>query len=127
MKTVLTFRILLIGIFSAVLSSCVTYPRSGSQALVGAWTNSLGTVWMINNNGTFDVDLNHDGKRDVWGTYSVEKDVITIQGTGGSVPKGCKGNAVYRFNRGMNTLRFRLVHDKCHLRMKNVMLVWHRK
>ena len=127
MKTAFTFRILLIGIFSVVLCACATYPRSGSQAVVGNWTNSLGTVWMLNGNGTFDVDLNHDGKRDAWGNYTVDGDTITIMGTGGMVPKGCKGNGVYRFNRGRDTLRFTRVSDKCQLRVKNVMLVWHRK
>ena len=82
---------------------------------------------MLNSNGSFDVDLNHDGKRDAWGNYTVQGDMITLMGTGGMVPKGCKGNGVYRFNRGRDTLRFTRVNDKCQLRVKNVMLVWHRK
>jgi hypothetical protein len=127
MKTALTFRILLIGIFSVVLCACATFPRSGSQAVVGNWTNSLGTVWMLNGNGTFDVDLNHDGKRDAWGNYTVDGDKLTVRGTGGMVPQGCNGKGVYRFTRGQDTLRFTRVSDKCQVRVKNVMLVWHRK
>jgi hypothetical protein len=127
MKMPRAFGIVFVGFASMLLYACAIYPRSGSPALIGAWTNSLGTVWAINGNETFDVDLNHDGKRDAWGSYAVEEDKLIITGTGGRVPKDCKGNGVYRFNRGMNTLRFTLVHDNCKLRVKNVLLVWHRK
>jgi hypothetical protein len=126
MKIAPGFRILLVGIFLASLCACATYPRSGSQAVAGSWTNSLGTVWMLKSDGTFDVDLNHDGKRDAWGNYAVEDNTITLIGTGGKVPKGCSGNGVYRFNRGKDTLRFSRVSDTCHLRVRNVTLLWHR-
>ena len=127
MKIAFALRIPLVGTFCAILCACASYPRSGSEAVAGSWTNALGTVWMLNSNGTFDVDLNHDGKRDAWGTFTTERDIITLTGTGGAAPKGCKGNGIYRFDRGRDTLRFHLVHDKCTLRVKNVMLVWHRR
>ena len=127
MKMPRVFGILFVGFASMLLCACAIYPRSGSPAVVGTWINSLGTVWTINSNGTFDVDLNHDGKRDAWGNYTVEGNTITLLATGGMVPKGCKGNGSYRFTRGMDTLRFALGHDKCKLRVKNVLLVWHRK
>ncbi len=107
--------------------ACAMYPRSGAQAVVGTWTNSFGTLWTLNSNGTFDVDLNHNHKRDAWGTYTVEGDTITLVGTGGIASADCKGTGVYRFTRGGDTLRFRRVHDACKLRVKNVMLAWHRK
>jgi hypothetical protein len=122
-----TFQLCLVGIACLFLHACATYPRSGAAAVAGTWTNAFGTVWAINSNGTFDVDLNHDNKRDAWGTYTVEGDTITISGTGGTVPADCKGKGVYRFTRGSDTLRFSRVHDNCKLRIKNVMLVWHRK
>ena len=103
------------------------YPRVGAQAIAGKWTNALGTVWTLNDDGTFDVDLNHDGKRDAWGTFTVERDILTIAEIGGVAQKGCKGSGVYRFTRGRDIMRFHLVHDKCKLRVKNVMLLWHRK
>lgn len=127
MKIAFALRIALIGILSAFLCACATYPRSGAPAVAGHWTNSLGTVWTLSDNGTFDVDLNNDGKRDAWGSYTVEGNTITLDGTGGVAPKGCKGKGVYHFARGTDTLRFTLVHDACKLRVKNVMLVWHRK
>jgi hypothetical protein len=127
MKTATPFRIVLLAIFSAILAACATYPHSGPMALAGKWTNRLGTVWTIKDDATFEVDLNHDGKRDAWGRLAVEGDKVTIIGTEGVVPKGCEGNGVYRFTRDRDTLHFTLVSDKCALRVKNVMLAWHRQ
>ena len=78
--------------------------------------------------GSFDVDLNHDGKRDAWGICKVEGNTVTIVGTGGIVPKGCaKAEGIYHFTRNKDTLQFTLVKDPCKLRVKNVTLDWHPK
>ena len=125
MKTQRLRQIVLSGALLVMLSACATYAKSGASALVGTWTNSLGTVWMIKAEGTFEVDLNHDGKRDAWGTYTVSGDTVTIHGTGGTVPKGCKGDGVYHFSRASaDSLQFTLVKDKCKIRVKNVTLGW---
>jgi hypothetical protein len=122
------FRIILAGGLLLLLAACATYPKTGQAALVGTWTNSLGTVWTAKADGTFDVDLNKDGKRDVWGKYTVDGDTITIQETGGKHPKGCKGPGVYKFTRpDKDTLQFTLVKDACKLREENVLAGWHRK
>lgn len=121
-------RIVLIGFGLVLLNACATYPKSGQGALVGTWTNSLGTVWMIKADGTFDVDLKHQGKRDAWGAYTVSGDTVTLQRTGGINPKGCKGPGVYKFSRtDQDSLQFTLVSDKCKLRIKNVTQPWKRK
>jgi hypothetical protein len=93
MKTQRSLQVLLVGLLVVLLYGCATYPRSGPAALVGTWTNSLGTVWTLGPDGTFSVDLNHDGQRDAWGTYTVKADTVTIHGTGGTIPNDCKGNA----------------------------------
>jgi hypothetical protein len=82
-----------------LLPGCGIFPRRGPSALVGTWTNQAGTVWTIKENGTFDVDLNDDGRREAWGRYSVEGDLVTLRSTGGYTPKGCKGKGVYHFER----------------------------
>ena len=127
MKMAYAYRTFLIGVFAVALSACATHARFGLEAVTGSWTNRLGTVWALNSSGTFEVDLNDDGRRDAWGTYTVDGDTITIMATGGMTPKGCNGNGVYRFNRARDTLRFTRVSDKCQLRVRNVTLVWHRK
>src|SRR6266853_6486713 len=125
MKTQPSLRILLTGVFLLFLNACATNAPSAQGSLVGTWTNSLGTVWTIKPDGTFDVV---DAKRHIWGNYTVAGNNITIQETGGKTAKGCKGPGVYKFSRtGDNTLSFTLVSDTCKERKKNVLLAWHRK
>src|SRR5260370_23779237 len=90
-------RIVLIGFGLVLLNACATYPKSGQGALVGTWTNSLGTVWMIKADGTFDVDLKHQGKRDAWGTYTVSGETVTLQRTGGINSACCAGTGTYKY------------------------------
>jgi hypothetical protein len=128
MKTQFFARILLSAIAVFLLQACATTTPSGPAALAGTWTNSLGTVWTLNTDGTFDVDLNHDGKRDAWGKCTIEGNTITVVGTGGTVPKGCaKATGVYHFTRSKDTLHFTLVKDACKERVKNVTLDWTKK
>ena len=111
-----------------VFDACAMFPHSGPSALVGIWTNSVGTVWTIRENRTFDVDLDHDGKREAWGKYSVDGDKVTLIATGGFMPKSCKGKGLYHFSRPEeDKLQFTLISDACKLRRKNVLMEWHRK
>ena len=78
--------------------------------------------------GSFEVDLNHDGKRDTWGKCTIEGNTVTIAETGGPLPKVCaKTTGVYDFTRSKDTLHFTLVKDVCKERVKNVTLDWHPK
>jgi hypothetical protein len=125
MKTQLSFRIILTGALVGLLSACATYPTSGPAALVGTWTNSLGTVWTIKADNTFDVVV---AKHHLWGNLTVAGDTVTIQETGGTPAKRCRGPGVYKFARtGQDTLAFTLVKDGCKERIKNVTLTQHRK
>jgi hypothetical protein len=124
MKKPISFQIVLSMTVLALLGGCAMFQESGRSALVGTWTNSLGTVWAVRADGTFDVDLKHHGRRDAWGTYTVQGDQITLQRTGGLRPKGCEGPGVYKFKRTGDTLQFTLVSDKCKLRQKNALLPW---
>lgn len=111
------------------LNSCALfYSESGPEAVVGTWTNSVGTVWVIKEDGTFEADLNKDNKRDAWGKYTVSGDTMTIIRTGGIKPKGCGGKGIYRFKRtDFDRLEFTFVSDKCKLRKQNVLLPWRSK
>jgi hypothetical protein len=124
MKKQISLRIVIAGTALALLGGCAMFQESGQSALVGTWTNSLGTVWAIKADGTFDVDLKHRGRRDAWGTYTVQGDQATFQRTGGLRPKGCEGPGVYKFKRTDDSLQFTLVSDKCKLRQKNVLQSW---
>jgi hypothetical protein len=122
-------RILLAVVAVLFFQACATTaPTSGRAALTGTWTNSLGTVLIIAADGSFEVDLDHDGKRDAWGKNTVEGNMVTIVGTGGVVPKGCaRTTGRYNFARTKNTLHFTLIKDACKERVKNVTLDWNKK
>ena len=109
-----------------VLDGCAMFqPKTGARAaVVGTWRNALGTIWTLNANGTFDVDLNHNGQRDVWGKYTVSGSTLTLWRTGGISPRHCGDDGVYQFTREKNKLRFTLVSDDCNLRRKNMLLPW---
>ncbi|HEY2047599.1 MAG TPA: hypothetical protein VGG93_13565 [Candidatus Udaeobacter sp.] len=127
MKRHHTFRILFALVVVAVMAGCETVPSSGPDALVGQWTNSLGTVWTINPDDTFHVATTKP-KAQIWGTYTVSGDTVTIQETrqSGKVPKNCKGPGIYKFSRSdANTLAFVVVNDVCKPRIQSVTQAWH--
>jgi hypothetical protein len=129
MKIQYVFRIIFAGTLIALLSACATMPGAGPAALTGTWTNSFGTVWTINPDGTFHVMVTKP-KAEIWGNYTVAGDTITVQETRrvGPSPKSCRGAGVYKFSRpDGNTLAFVLVSDKCKPRIRNVTQPWHRK
>ena len=118
-------RIVFAAVIAVALGACAMYPKSGQPALAGTWTNSYGTVWMLNADGTFTVDLNKDGKPDVWGKYSVSGDEMTISEVKGKTPKSCRKPATYKFARtGEKTLSFTLVKDSCKLRKQHILAGW---
>jgi hypothetical protein len=129
MKLQAVSRVLFAVAIALFFQACATTaPTSGPAALTGTWTNSLGTVLTVAADGSFEVDLDQDGKRDAWGKNEVEGNMVTIVGTGGVVPKGCantKGR--YNFTRTKETLHFALINDPCKLRVKNVTLDWTKK
>jgi Family of unknown function (DUF5640) len=125
MKKPISFQIVLGMTVLALLGGCAMFQESGQSALVGTWTNSLGTVWAIKADGTFQVALNNSNRASVWGKYTVAGDTMTIQESHGSkTPKVCKGQATYKFSRNGDTLQFTKVSDRCKLREKNVLLPW---
>ena len=128
MKIQSFLRIILAGILVVLVGSCATTP-SGPAALTGTWTNSYGTVWTLNADGTFHV-MATKPKAEIWGNYTVAGDAITVQETRrvGPIPKSCKGPGVYKFSRpNQNTLAFVLVSDKCKPRIQNVTQPWTKK
>jgi hypothetical protein len=122
------FRIVFVGVALALISACQTM-TTGPGALAGQWTNSLGTVWTINPDGTFHV-MSTKPKSEIWGNYTIANDTITVQETrhSGPIPKSCRGPGVYKFRRpDANSLTFVLVNDVCKPRIQNVTQPWHRQ
>ena len=107
------------------LAGCAMFQTKPEMALVGTWTNSLGTVWAIKADGTFQVSLSKSHRVDVWGKYTVAGDELTIQESHGShTPKNCRKSATYKFSRNGDMLTFTKVSDTCKLREKNILAGW---
>jgi hypothetical protein len=110
------------------LEGCAFFQHEkASSPVAGSWTNETGTVWMLKDDGTFDVDVTRDGQRDTWGKYTIKNDVIRLRSTGGMMPKSCTDEGVYRFQRNGPDLSFTLMSDDCKVRRKMVLLAWHLK
>jgi hypothetical protein len=127
MKQPTPTQIVATGILLVVVQSCAWLPKPGPPSVVGNWTNPIGTVWMIKNDGTFDVDLTRDGQRDAWGEYTVDGTTITLVTVGGLNPRDCDGSGTYNFKRDGDKLRFTVISDVCQLRKRNVLLPWRLK
>src|SRR6266446_10817319 len=105
MKLQSSLRIIVAAALLTLLGACAAL-TSGPAALAGTWTNPLGTVWTINADGTFHV-MSTKPKGQIWGTYTLSGDTITVQETRRSMatPKTCRGPGVYKFSRpNANTL-----------------------
>ena len=108
----------------ALLGGCAMFQETPQNAVVGTWTNSLGTVWAIKADGTFQVALNNSNRASIWGKYEVTGDTMTIHEVRGKTPRACKGPATYKFSRNGDMLTFTKVSDKCKLREKNILAGW---
>lgn len=124
MRNQRVLRMLASALLLAVLPGCAWLSHRKASPVVGTWANRTGAVWMIKGDGTFDVDLTRDGKRDAWGKYTVTGDTMTITGIGGMMPKDCKGDGVYHFKRTGPELAFTLISDSCKVRKANILLGW---
>ena len=110
---------------ATLLGGCAMFEEKGQSALVGTWTNSLGTVWALKSDGTFQVSLTKSHRVDVWGKYTATGDTMMIQEAHGShTSKSCRGQATYKFTRNGDMLMFTKVSDKCKLREKNILAGW---
>lgn len=129
MKLEQSLRIIFASALTFLVNACATPPQTGPAALVGRWTNSLGTVWTINADGTFHV-MATTPKAEIWGKYTVTADMITIQETRRSmaITEECKWHGLYKFSRpNVNTLAFVLVSDVCKPRIRDVTQPWTKK
>ena len=123
MKKLISLGLVFVGV--GLFTGCAMFQESGQSAVAGTWTNSLGTVWALKADGTFQVALNNSNRVSIWGKYTVTGDTMNIQESHGShTPKSCKGPATYKFQRNGDMLTFTKVSDKCKLREKNVLAGW---
>ena len=128
MNKQISLRITLAGIVVVLLGSCAMF-QAEKAGIVGTWTNSLGTVWVIKPDGMFEVTMAKSTEPDVYGKYTISGESITVEETKMKGPKSkhCKGPASYKFKRSGDNLTFTKVSDDCKLREKNILAGWMKK
>ena len=115
--------LLLLGLlFALVGCSSFHNPFARDPELVGTWGNRLGSVWIVQTDGTFE--LNHGGRFITRGTYQIHKDKLTLLYTGGKIPWDGHESATYRIKPDKKIVRFVLLHDICAERIVNLSVRW---
>ncbi len=130
--------VVLIGIV-AILFSCgfswkmKTRPREIKKPgtrISGIWQmkDAAKTVHKINflPNGSFEMDLNGDGAKDIWGEYAASANRVTLIDKGGAIDPTCHSAGVYRYTLSRKELRFTPLSDRCLPRVKAFESAWKR-
>lgn len=74
--------------------------------------------------GTYQLDFNDDGKKDIWGEYRQSQDWIIMNDTGGDFLFDCGQQGAYRFAIKNDVLTFRLMGDQCVSRTQAMSVEW---
>ena len=119
------------GMLLVVLTSgcAVNDMLQGSHnALIGSWQikdSSKGTqVVTFHADGRYEVDLEADGMKDIWGTYTLFNNQIKFQDEGGEIDKNCNQGGVYLCSVKRRDLQFILAGDQCPERIAALSEVW---
>ena len=97
---------------------------------VGKWMkkDGSGLTVKLRKDYVYEVDLEGDGTKDIWGTYRLPfQDEIIFKDEGGKVGIDCHQDGMYSFKFSHGDLRFYLVGDECSARREAMSTAWHRK
>ena len=124
--------------FTFFITGCVTWQKvsenvnslllESSSNIVGKWKfedPSLGQhVVAFQMNGTYEVDLNGDGAKDVWGDYLIYQDRMKFTDMGGQIGSTCHDSGYYNYTIKGNELHFEFLGDQCRERIKALSALW---
>ena len=74
--------------------------------------------------GTYQLDFNGDGKKDIWGEYRLSQDWLIMNDVGGDFVFDCGQQGAYRFDITNDVLTFRLMGDQCQSRTQAMSVEW---
>ncbi len=77
--------------------------------------------------GTYELDLDADGSRDIWGVYRSSPDRIYLKDTGGNHAPDCGFDGVYAYQIKGGKADYTLIADKCEFRVTALSQIWVRK
>ncbi len=76
--------------------------------------------------GTYQLDFEDDGKKDIWGHYRVSRDWIIMNDVGGDFVFDCGQQGAYTYRIEDNILTFNLMGDQCPSRTEAMGVEWKR-
>ncbi len=133
MRTFKHFSVAALSLFLiAALSGCCHLAHHSKQdgGLNGAWKfkdRYQGSYVLTFDDGSYAVDFDGDGNKDVWGRYELNWDEIRFTDKGGKIGEDCRESGKYQYNLSGNELKFKLVSDACASRVKSLAQLWVRK
>lgn len=77
-------------------------------------------------NGTYELDFEDDGKKDIWGHYRISRDWIIMNDVGGDLVFDCGQQGAYTYRIEDNVLTFNLMGDQCPSRTQAMSVEWKR-
>lgn len=100
------------------------------QKIVGKWkfkdpANGPQNLSFLKN-GTYELDFDGDGNKDIWGAYRISQDWIIMNDVGGDFVFDCGQQGAYKFNIEEGVMSFTLMADQCPSRTQAMSVEWAR-
>lgn len=99
-----------------------------SNKIVGTWqfkdpVNGQQKLKFLKD-GTYELDFNGDGKKDIWGEYRQSQDWVIMNDIGGDFVFDCGQQGAYRFEITNDVLKFHIMGDQCQSRTQAMSVDW---
>ena len=98
--------------------------------LVGKWQfkdPAMGpAILALKEDGTYELDDNGDGTKDIWGHYRPSLNWVTFKDEGGNFDKTCGQDGSYEYKIKGRTVTFNIMADPCARRSSALSVAWKR-
>jgi len=99
-----------------------------SKKITGSWkfNDSVNGPQKLsfNKDGTYHLDFDGDGKKDIWGLYRLSQDWIIMNDIGGDFVFDCGQQGAYSYHIDDDVLTFRIMADQCPSRSQAMSEQW---
>ena len=106
--------------FRAISSKKITGSWKFSDPANGPQKLSFGK------DGTYQLDFDGDGKKDIWGSYRLSQDWIIMNDVGGDFVFDCGQQGAYTYSITDDVLTFKIMADQCPSRSQAMTEQWTR-
>ena len=110
--------------------SAAEFRGISSHKITGSWkfkdSNDGPQKITFLKDGTYNLDFDGDGKRDIWGSYRISQDWIILNDVGGDFVFDCGQQGAYSFRINDDILTFTMMADQCPSRSQAMSVQWAR-